>query len=105
MDQDLQSHYDSWEACLMEWPLERLRRMTLRENVFSVAGQPALSGEVFVGIDSRANPTWTIMAITSRGRLFYRSWVASAWRLILDGPSAPTPTASESWGHLKSRYR
>lgn len=32
MDQDLHRLHDSWAGSLKEWPIERLRRMTLQEH-------------------------------------------------------------------------
>jgi hypothetical protein len=75
------------------------------ENVFAASGQASIPGEVFVGIDFRSNPTWTIMGITNFGRLFCRSWVSSSWELILDGPAGPTPAVQPTWGQVKSRFR
>lgn len=37
MDKDLKELYDTWDAFLKEWPIERLRRMALKE--YAAAGQ------------------------------------------------------------------
>jgi len=74
------------------------------ENIYAASGQIPIGGEIFVGIDFRSNPTWTVMAVTNYGRLFYRSWVSSQWQLILDGPAGATAAMTQSWGQLKARY-